>query len=84
MTKPTNRSPPSFEPTYEELKLVKGEYPDNPVRRFEPTYEELKLEYGDVSFKIEVRFEPTYEELKQRKDEEIAQLTGVLSLPMRN
>ncbi len=58
----------SFEPTYEELKLVPACLSFFPFyRRFEPTYEELKRGFLYLTFGKFRCFEPTYEELKLGK-----------------
>ncbi|MBZ4682151.1 MAG: hypothetical protein JG778_1226 [Thermodesulfobacterium sp.] len=74
-----------FEPTYKELKLIFFTFRAAPNTCFEPTYKELKQKMEKQKEKQEKSFEPTYKELKQPIfTQEVPEVFGVLSLPIRN
>ena len=55
----------SFQPTYEELKLIDSNDEKYIFPGFQPTYEELKRQELKNALVRDAGFQPTYEELKQ-------------------
>ena len=55
---------PRFQTTYEELKLIIGDWKNRNNNGFQTTYEELKLKSLELTYDETLGFQTTYEELK--------------------